>query len=147
MSEIIVAQLRSSLTKRNYKKVLKTDMTPMVDLGFLLITFFIFTTSIAEQKVTPLIIPAEGPSMNLPASSALTVLLGADNKVVVYAGALQDAVAQHQIWTTTYSTYSGIGAIIRQQQSKLLATGKNDNLMLVIKPEGGYLSKCNRCIG
>ena len=134
MSEIMVLPSGRSKTTKNYKKVLKVDMTPMVDLGFLLITFFIFTTSIAEQKAAPLIVPVDGPSMNLPASTALTVLLGADNKVMVYPGALQNALAAHQIVTTTYSTYSGIGAIIRQQQHQLSVTGKKDNLMLLIKP-------------
>jgi len=134
MSEIMVLPSGRSKTTKNYKKVLKVDMTPMVDLGFLLITFFIFTTSIAEQKVAPLIVPVDGPSMNLPESTALTVLLGADNKVMVYPGALQNALTAHQMATTTYSTYSGIGTVIRQQQHQLPVTGKKDKLMLLIKP-------------
>lgn len=133
MTELIVS-LQRNARRQSARKALKVDMTPMVDLGFLLITFFIFTTSLSEQKTMQLIVPADGPAMNLPASSALTLLLAADNKVFVYSGPLQQALNEHQIAITNYNTYSGVGAVIRQQQKRLFTTGRKENLMLLIKP-------------
>jgi biopolymer transport protein ExbD len=79
----------------------KIDMTPMVDLGFLLITFFIFTTSMAEPKITKLLMPKDGRETNVPQSKALTVLLD-KNKVYVYAGQWKDAIASNAVVQTTY---------------------------------------------
>ena len=57
MAEFISNQSKNN--KRIHKNP-KIDMTPMVDLGFLLITFFIFTTSMAEPKAMNLIVPDDG---------------------------------------------------------------------------------------
>lgn len=55
---VIVPQ-PTSTHKRKFHP-LKIDMTPMVDIGFLLITFFIFTATISQPGITKLIMPANG---------------------------------------------------------------------------------------
>jgi hypothetical protein len=67
MSEIDLPQLvhktRGRATIR--KARLKIDMTPMVDLGFLLITFFVFTTQLAKPVATDLIMPHDGGTTDI----------------------------------------------------------------------------------
>ena len=108
------------------------DMTPIVDLGFLLITFFILTTSMTEKKASTLIIPKDGDPTPLPESKALTAILGKDNKVFVYTGKWEDAVNNQKIMLSDYNVYHGLGSLIRQKQQQL--AGKKDDLVLLIKP-------------
>lgn len=65
----------------------KVDLTPMVDLGFLLITFFIFTTSLQSASVMRLTLPDEnGNPTPVKANSTLTLLLGSNHLVYYYSG-------------------------------------------------------------
>src|SRR4028119_1951840 len=100
-------QQQSGSPKRNLHS-LKVDMTPMVDLGFLLITFFIFTTSMAEPNITKLIMPANGEPAPVKESKTITVLLDKD-KVYLYKGRWEDAQAMNTIIESNYDVKAGFG--------------------------------------
>lgn len=76
--------------KRNQRKVLSVDLTPMVDLGFLLITFFVFTTTLSSPAAMRLSMPDEkGAATKTPESGAVTILPDGD-KLYYYVGALKE---------------------------------------------------------
>ena len=117
---------------------LRVDMTPMVDLGFLLITFFVITTELTKPTVMNLYMPKEdGPPMDLGESNALTVLLN-ENKIYYYNGKWDDAIKTNTIRETNLSGNNDLRKIIGDKQKKLdvTATSKEgrDGLMLLIKP-------------
>ncbi len=62
-------------TGRYAHKKAHIDMTPMVDLGFLLITFFIFTTRINDPKALKYNEPADGDPMPVKCSTTITLRL------------------------------------------------------------------------
>ena len=66
------------------------DMTPMVDLAFLLLTFFMLTTTFSKPKTMEVNMPVkpdnEEQQQKVAESLTLTVLLGKDDKVVWYQG-------------------------------------------------------------
>lgn len=74
--------------KRGKKLSTRVDFTPMVDLGFLLITFFMLTTSMNKPQTMEINMPVkeEKPEdeQKVKASQAITLLLAKDNKVVYY---------------------------------------------------------------
>ena len=117
--------------RRMKKSDLKVDMTPMVDLGFLLIAFFIFTTEISEPTITDLYMPKDGDSTKIPRSKSLTVLLGNNNRIFYYYNEEEEAFKNGQIFQTFYSEINGLGNIIRRKQSEL---DKRKQLTIVIKP-------------
>lgn len=72
---------------RSKKHNARVDMTPMVDLGFLLITFFMFTTTFSKPNIMDMKLPAK-PDKNQPQdipeidlSNSITFLLGKDDKL------------------------------------------------------------------
>ncbi len=71
---------------------LRIDFTPMVDLGFLLITFFMYTTTMANPKVIDITMPDNAPTSNptaYPEESTMTLIPVRGHQLVYYNGALK----------------------------------------------------------
>ena len=89
-------QQKDSGNDRKHKKLrakkssTHIDMTPMVDLAFLLLTFFMLTTTFSKPKTMEINMPDKKvepeEQQKIKESQALTVLLTANNKIVWYAG-------------------------------------------------------------
>jgi biopolymer transport protein ExbD len=80
--------------KKAKKLSTRVDMTPMVDLGFLLITFFIFTATMSSPTTMDLNMPKDTDKKDeqnqAKQSGALTILLGKNNHIYYYEGILDD---------------------------------------------------------
>jgi biopolymer transport protein ExbD len=139
-ADIISSTLRRRAgVRRMLKHTPKVDMTPMVDLGFLLITFFVITTELSKPTVMNLYMPKDGPPVDLGESKALSILLGKNNTVYYYNGNWNDAKKKNEIFTTTFSAKDGLRKIINEKQHRLdelISKNKEgrDGLMLLIKP-------------
>jgi len=75
--------------KRAKKGSTRVDMTPMVDLAFLLLTFFVLTSTFSKPKVMPLNYPAKvkDPStVKAPKVNNAATFILADDKVYYYRG-------------------------------------------------------------
>lgn len=74
--------------KRAKKQSTRIDMTPMVDLAFLLLTFFVLTATFSKPKSMELTFPAppDKPEDMPPIKKGITFLLSKDNKIFYYEG-------------------------------------------------------------
>ncbi len=75
--------------KRAKKQSTRVDMTPMVDLAFLLLTFFVLTSTFSKPKSMELSLPAEPPPGSPPppeVKNGVTFLLTKDDRIFYYAG-------------------------------------------------------------
>lgn len=92
--------------KKAKKLSTRVDMTPMVDLGFLLITFFIFTATMSSPTTMDLNMPKESEKKEdetkIKQSGALTILLGKNNQVYYYEGELTQENASNVFKSTTF---------------------------------------------
>jgi len=82
--------------KRAKKLPTRIDFTPMVDLGFLLITFFMLATSLIKPQTMEIVMPsdkkvADEDKSVAKASQAVTLILGKDNIVYYYFGKSEGA--------------------------------------------------------
>jgi biopolymer transport protein ExbD len=112
--------------KKAKKLSTKVDMTPMVDLGFLLITFFIFTTTTALPTAMKLYLPKDvdkpEEQNKVKESGAFTILLGANDNVYYYEG-----LDPTQLKATNFK---GIrDEILRKKKST-----NPEDLVMIIKP-------------
>ncbi len=95
MAEIIQQEKGKGGGKKRAKRIIPhMDMTPMVDLMMLLITFFMLTTSMAKAKVMDITLPDKitDPNQEAPkisASRTLNIILGPENKIFWYPGGVK----------------------------------------------------------
>lgn len=123
----------------------RVDMTPMVDLGFLLITFFMLATTMSKPKTMEIIKPAKNEEQDdappLKKSRSLSVLLGERDKVYTYIASDEDLKeGRFQVDSSDFSA-NGIRGVIRNRQQEVAQQyGSKDTLVVLIKamPKSKY---------
>ena len=116
--------------KKPKKQSTRVDLTPMVDLGFLLITFFVFTTTMSQATAMNMNEPKDDPTNQLKVknSGAMTLLLGKNDQVYYYMGELSPTEASTQFKS---SNFKDIRQVILDKKT---ATPIGD-LMYIIKSD------------
>ncbi len=112
--------------KKGKKLSTRVDLTPMVDLGFLLITFFIFTTTMSSPTVMNLAMPKDEVKNDeltkIKESGSLTLILGDKNHVYYYEG-----MDPSKLQSTNYSKLREV--ILNKKRGTPV-----DDLFITIKP-------------
>jgi len=113
MAEIVQAEKGGGNKKRAKKILPHMDMTPMVDLMMLLITFFMLTTSLSKSKVMEITLPEKlkdesAAPPKISASRTLNILLGPDDRIFWYPGGV-DAEDYDNLPPVTETDYSAEG--------------------------------------
>ncbi len=107
--------------KRAKKQSTRVDMTPLVDLAFLLLTFFVLTSTFSKPKVLRMIFPEkldqDNPQLKRPeVKDGLTILLTGNNKIYYYTGSLK---AETEIIPTDF-TKNGLRKILIEKNAPLI---------------------------
>jgi len=126
----ITEQISSRKSKRHAHS-LSIDMTPMVDLGFLLITFFVFTAQLSEPKAMELNMPKEGGDLTpTKCSTAFTILADADSFGWYHCEDGNTSGFQKSRINKTEKVRSALLA----RQENVAKFGKATDMVVIIKP-------------
>jgi biopolymer transport protein ExbD len=111
---------------RSKKSSTKIDMTPMVDLAFLLLTFFMLTTTFNKPQTMEITMPekpkAEDKQPLVNEKKVLTIVLGKDNRVYWYQG-----ITDPKVELTDFSA-EGIRKVLVQKNAQIT------DMVVLIKP-------------
>ncbi len=121
--------------KRATRKTLFVDLTPMVDLAFLLISFFMLTTVLEKNTAIQLHMPENtGESEPIPESRTLTLIAAENNQLFYYQGSNPE-----NLQSTDYSR-TGIRQILYNKNAELRKVNADKPLICIIKlsPESNY---------
>lgn len=133
MAELEQKQVGKKGKKKGRKKMsTRIDLTPMVDLGFLLVTFFMLTTTFSKPQTMEINMPVkpkgevkEEEQNMLKASKAFNILIGGDNKLYWYRGLPQEPI--EPLSETNYSA-DGIRKVLLEKNNQIA------DMVVLIKP-------------
>ncbi|WP_285060408.1 ExbD/TolR family protein [Pedobacter ginsengisoli] len=121
---------------RTKKANTKVDLTAMVDLAFLLITFFMLTTSLSKPIAMDIAKPDQEDNEvrnELRASQTMTILLGEKNKVAWYMGEAKDAKPVIESFAEVRRS------LLKNKEEVKNKTGRQ--IVVVVKPTDGATYK------
>lgn len=131
---------KGSKKVRSKKLNSKVDLTAMVDLAFLLITFFMLTTSLGKPQSMDLTLPDKNEDqivddIKVDENRTMTVLLGDNNQLKYYMGFMNQPMAPKNV---VYGKESFRKELLLQKKKVLeYSTGKgkpDQGIIVIIKP-------------
>lgn len=118
----------ASFTTSNKKNAAKPDMTPLVDLGFLLITFFMYTSTFTKPVQFSYNQPLKnGETSAIYDTNTLTLIIGENDQVFYHRNSLDDLTNLSPV----ENSKTGLRKLLTQ--SKMMAK-EADNFTVIIKP-------------
>ncbi len=127
---------------RSKKQVPHVDLTPMVDLAFLLITFFMLVTTFNKPNVMDLGLPAKpkenqkAPDTEIDLSNSISLIIGKDNRIFYHQ--LDRAGLTEQTLQETNFDREGITKVIEQAKARAKDQSK---FTVIIKPTDDAIYK------
>ena len=112
--------------KRSKKASTRVDLTPMVDLGFLLITFFMLATTLIKPQTLEINMPSNDKvdkkdETKVKASKAITIILAKNNKVYYYFGDTDPKLKYVPVPIQTDFSKNGIRKMLLDRNAPIVA--------------------------
>lgn len=133
---------------RGKKMSTRVDLTAMVDMAFLLLTFFMLATTMNKPKTMEVNKPAKEDDIKkeeeppIKMSKTATIMLGDNDKVYCYVSPDEiDPNTELELDSLDYSA-GGLRKFVQRRQNEVQAQwGNRDDLFVMIKPLPGSTVK------
>lgn len=130
---------------RSKKNGGKVDLTAMVDLAFLLITFFMLTTSLNTPQAMDIAMPDKNkdqneqkPEIDIADNRSVTLLLGSDDKIAWYYGQLASPITPPTV--IDYSS-DELRKLLMEKKAQVPQVSGGKDLIVVIRPSDRSLHR------
>ena len=122
-----------NLTASQSGQALRVDLTPMVDLGFILISFFLFTTTLSIPQAMRLVMPDKPGKDSSNTAAAATLTLYPTAGSVHYA---EGKPGEHPLQEAFLHRTPSVRGEILGMQDRLAHSGSftRGSLTVIIKP-------------
>ena len=125
MAEIQQGDKGGGGKNKQKKQLIRVDFTPMVDMNMLLITFFMFATTLLKPQTMHINMPMKEENVKddertkIKESGAITLLLGANDELYYYLGIPQEESAYDDSTYLVTSSYgqNGIRPLLLEKNS------------------------------
>lgn len=129
-----MAQIENALHRNTKSSIsgvrIQMDLTPMVDLGFLLITFFILSTTLSKPKSTDLLVPKDSDIKTILKESAVLKIMPVRNDIIDYFEGRNNVNVKIK-----HCSYAEFRAVIQQKQNEVAdKLGDKDKTVIIIDP-------------
>ena len=124
-----ITTLSSNKKKFFNRRSTRVDLTPMVDLGFILVTFFVFTSTLQQPLAMDILYPKESAISKdeICESCVLTVLPAKHDKIWYYEGSEQTAQYKE-------TSYAELRTLLLRKKQKVIQQRGEDQFVLIIRP-------------
>ena len=129
MADLNLSSRKAGGKNATKKMPVRVDLTAMVDLAFLLITFFMLTTSLIKPRAMPVAMPTNDIPGPVSDKTTMSIDLGKNNKMLYYLGQAEHPIIAPQIANDEKELRT---AVLETRKQVSASTGKS--MFVIIKP-------------
>jgi len=122
--------------KRPQRLGFHLDMTPMVDVAFLLLTFFMLTTTFSKLNTMEIKMPPEGSEVRVAANNVLTLRIADDS--MAYCSLGSAAPQRVPLYDSRDSRQLALSSELRQHLKQQMTSNKKTVIVIKISEKAKY---------
>jgi biopolymer transport protein ExbD len=115
-----------------HRQSYRIDMTPLVDVAFLLLTFFMLTTTFKPTEEVTIVLPASHSDYKLPESNVMTISISKDGRIFL---GVDSQILRRKLFGSSNELKVSV-EVAKDQLANYLVQARSSNMKLVTVIKG-----------